>query len=108
MDFADKELQRMKIDAHAPCVYYEWTGQSRLRRAPSINCSPGENCKKCGFNPAEHRRRLRDGQMKPISKRKGWIEDQRLPNKGYVTTMDCPPGTKHLVFQAADKGEVSE
>lgn len=108
MDLAGEELRRMKIDAHAPCVYYEYTGQSNLKRAPSINCSPGEACKTCGFNPAEQRRRLLDGKMKPKRTRMAWIEDKHFANGGTVKEIECPPGTMQLVFPAENEGEVSE
>lgn len=106
MDLAAVELFKLKTNAHAPCIYYD---EDRNIHAPSINCAPTKaRCRKCGFNPAEQRRRLRDGKMKPKRTRMAWIEDKHFANGGTVKEIECPPGTMQLVFPAENEGEVSE
>ena len=93
-----KRMQRM----NAPCRYFtadEKTGKVS-DAYPHINCD--FKCDSCGWNPAEKKRRLEQGEFKPVTSRMSWNEDT-----GTVSEIPLPEGTEQLVFKSVRKEEES-
>jgi len=57
------------------------------RNFPCVDCS--FQCKSCGWNPKEQKRRLEEGRFEPALTRRNSETEQEIP---------LPVGTKRLVF----------
>lgn len=84
-------ISNPKADIYAPCGVA--TGKIGDSRYPAIECS--YNCKTCGWNPAERKRREETGVWKPLEKRLNIETGEEIQLNG----------VKQLVFSRRDDSE---
>ena len=55
------EDKRTRILVNAPCEYQEWRDSAKKweTRYQQVNCNPGNDCARCGWNPAVKEARLK-------------------------------------------------
>lgn len=82
-------IQNPKAEIFAPCGVA--TGKLGDSKYPSVECS--YDCKHCGWNPAERKRREETGEWKPLETRRNIETDEVIHLNG----------VRQLVFRRADE-----